>query len=135
MHVSRQFFRFCVVGTIGFVVDAGSLYVIMAVTGAGPYISRVFSFILAATATWGLNRTYTFNVRRTEPILLEWLRYLAYASVGGAINYGVYVLSLLFFEMVRSHPVLGVAAGSVAGLAFNFLATRYLVFRVAGRKG
>ena len=56
MHVSRQFLRFCIVGTIGFVVDAGSLYLIMATTGAGPYLARLFSFMMAASATWILNR-------------------------------------------------------------------------------
>lgn len=134
MHVSHQFFRFCIVGTIGFVVDAGSLYLIMAATGAGPFLARFFSFVLAATATWILNRRYTFRASRREPILLEWLRYLGYASIGGAINYGVYALCLLGFELARAHPVIGVAAGSIAGLAFNFLATRHLVFRVAGGK-
>ncbi len=134
MHVSRQFLRFCIVGTIGFVVDAGSLYLIMATTGAGPYLARLFSFMMAASATWILNRTYTFQVSRREPILLEWLRYLGYASVGGTINYGAYAFSLLSFEAARAHPVIGVAVGSVAGLAFNFLATRYLVFREDGRK-
>lgn len=134
MHVSHQFFRFCIVGTIGFVVDAGGLYPIMAATGAGPFLARFFSFVLAATATWILNRSYTFRASRREPILLEWMRYLSYASVGGAINYGVYVLCLLGFDFARTHPVIGVAAGSIAGLAFNFLATRHLVFRVNGRR-
>src|SRR5574337_100667 len=134
MHVSRQFLRFCMVGTVGFVVDAGSLYLLMAATGAGPYLTRFFSFIVAASATWILNRTYTFHASRREPILIEWLRYLGYASVGGAINYGVYACTLLGFDVAQAHPVIGVAAGSIAGLSFNFLATRSLVFRVAGYK-
>lgn len=128
-HISRQFIFFCIVGSIGFVVDAGSLYLLMYLFDWGPYLSRVFSFLLAATATWLLNRAYTFRPIEDTPIHHEWFKYVAYASVGGSINYAVYVLCLLFSEVAHAHPVLGVAAGSIAGLAFNFTATRYLVYR------
>ncbi|MDP2832080.1 MAG: GtrA family protein [Pseudomonadota bacterium] len=129
LHLPSQFFRFCVVGTIGFVVDAGSLYAIMWLFNWGPYSSRLPSFLLAATATWFLNQSYTFTYTRTESVFREWSRYVGYASIGGSLNYAVYVLCLLASDVARDHPIIGVAAGSIAGLMFNFSASRHLVFR------
>jgi len=47
---------------------------------------------------------------------------------GAAVNYSVYVLVLHSFAGVWV-PALGVALGSCAGLALNFLAARQLIFK------
>jgi|WetSurSiteA1Bulk_404760.scaffolds.fasta_scaffold70656_2 putative flippase GtrA len=133
-HISSQFLRFCIVGTLGFIVDAGSLYLIMAWWKWGPYSSRLLSFLIAATATWGLNRTYTFEAASGHSIHYEWLKYLGYASIGGTINYATYVVCLLTSDMARLYPIIGVAAGSITGLAFNFTASRHFVFGTAKAK-
>jgi putative flippase GtrA len=133
-RVSTQFIRFCIVGTIGFVVDAGSLYLIMAMWHWGPYSSRLLSFLFAATATWGLNRSFTFQPSSGDPLHHEWLKYVAYASIGGSINYATYVACLFASDVARAHPVVGVAAGSITGLAFNFTASRHLVFGAVGTR-
>jgi putative flippase GtrA len=125
-----QFLRFCAVGTVGFVVDAGLLYALMRGAGADPYSGRVASFLVAASVTWALNRSFTFravagtraNLRR------QWSEYVTLTAVGAGINYGVYVLCLLNSPSMRAVPTLAVAVGAVVALAFNYLASKYLVF-------
>lgn len=124
-----QFLRFCVVGTVGFVVDAGSLQGLVTLGGLNPYLGRVGSYLLAATTTWWLNRRYTFTATVDQRWQRQWGRYLVVNAVGAAVNYGVYALALWSVPLVRDHLYLGVAAGSVAGLAFNFTASRSLVFQ------
>lgn len=124
----RQFLSFSVVGTIGFVVDAATLYLTMSQLGAGLYGGRVVSYLVAATSTWALNRRYTFLQQRSANRLGEWSRFLGANAFGGLVNYGVYALLVTINETAATYPVIGVAAGSVTGLFFNFAASRYVVF-------
>ncbi len=45
------------------------------------------------------------------------------------LNYGTYVLMVSTFPLVATYPYLGVAAGSIVGLVFNFTASDSLVFQ------
>jgi putative flippase GtrA len=122
-----QFIAFALVGVIGFVVDAGTLYLAMA-AGAGHYSGRVISYLVAATCTWALNRRYTFNGHHHANWLAEWARFLAANAAGGLVNYSVYALLVATSPIVAAHPVIGVAAGSLSGLAVNFTLSRLVVF-------
>lgn len=123
-----QFLRFAVAGTIGFLVDAGVLYVALAI-GLGPYIGRVVSFLCAAFATWQINRRLTFVVKHAESLWTEWLRYLTAMSVGGACNYGTYVVALMFLPKVTIAPLVALGAGSIVGMFVNFAFAKWWVFR------
>jgi putative flippase GtrA len=130
-----QFLRFCVVGTVGFVVDAGLLYALMRGAGADPYSGRVASFLVAASVTWALNRSFTFRSETAgarDRMHRQWRDYVALMAVGAAINYGVYVLCLLNSPVMRAIPTLAVAVGAVVALAFNYLASKNLIFARRG---
>lgn len=125
----RQFALFCVAGALGFVVDAVVVQALVGGLHADPYLARVASFLCAMTATWAFNRRYTFASRAGERWWREWARY-GVAMLGGfVVNYGVYAALVYAFPLVRAWPVLGVAAGSVAGLAVNYASSRHWVFR------
>ena len=125
MKLGRQFLSFAVVGAIGFVVDVAVLDLVAPLLGW--YGARVLSFLAAATATWALNRRYTF--RRSEAsVLREYFGYLVTMLGGAVVNYGAYVL-VLHWVTGPWAPAAGVALGSCAGLVVNFLSARYLVFR------
>jgi putative flippase GtrA len=123
-----QFLRFAMVGAAGFVVDAASLHFAIHEVGAGLYMGRLFSYLIAATFTWALNRRYTFHSQRDHKVVREWLKFLAANTAGGLINYAVYAILVDRFDFVSIWPVIGVAAGSVAGLVTNFSLSRRLVF-------
>jgi putative flippase GtrA len=128
-----QMRRFAVSGGLGFGVDTGLLYALMALSvpfSAG----RALSFLGAATFTWWFNRRHTFhsNVRR-EASWGEWLHYLAAMAIGGAVNYGVSVWSYQSFGIMHEYPVLALALGTGVGMVFNFLSARFVVFRLSTR--
>ena len=123
----RQFTRFCFAGGLAFVVDAGILHTAVA-AGADPYAARVLSYLCAVTTTWWFNRTYTFTATAGKPSLHEWGRYAVSQLGGGSINYLTYAGLVYAVPVVARHPVLGVAAGSAAGLMVNFLLARRYVF-------
>lgn len=124
----HQWLRFGVVGSIGFVIDAGVLQLLLWF-GLGPYQGRLLSFLAAATATWLLNRRYTFPHRGSAPVHREWQRYVALMTFGGAVNYGAYALCLMNWSLAQAYPAIGVAVGSLIAMTVNFFSAKYLVFR------
>ena len=125
----RQFIRFGMIGTGGLVVDTSALYFFMWVIGLDHYTGRLASWLVAATFTWAMNRRFTFADRR--PPFRQWLAFLAANAVGGTVNFTVYATLVAFVPLVEAIPALGVAAGSIAGLFFNFTASKLVVFRRA----
>ena len=126
--VAQEFLRFGVVGTIGFLVDSGVLYG-MIWLGAGLYLGRAISYVAAATATWALNRVWTFRGRGGGPVHRQWALFVAVNLLGFALNYGTYAVLVATVPVVAAHPVLGVAAGSIAGMFTNFALSRRVVFK------
>lgn len=123
-----RFLRFCVVGTVGFGVDSAVLYGLMALTGAGPLIARIPSFLCAATATWLLNRTWTFSDRRGKGRLRQWGVWALAMVLGALVNYAIFALIVLSLPPHSWTPLAGLAAGSLAGLAVNYTLARKLIF-------
>ena len=119
---------FSLAGAAGFLVDAGSVWVFTR-AGADPLTAQAVAFTVAVTVTWLLNRRFTFAHHASPNWLREWLHYVAANSIGAVVNNGVYVLLVLSMALFSREPVLAVAAGSLAGLVFNFTASRALVFR------
>jgi putative flippase GtrA len=133
-----QTWRFVIVGTIGFVVDAGLLVLFMATTGLGHYSARALSFMAAVAVTWSLNRSFTFRATGPVPadrrpsILKEISTYVLFQSIGISINFGVYSLLIERYAVFYQQPALAVAAGSLTAMVFNFATARWIVFRHVG---
>jgi putative flippase GtrA len=132
--VLGQMLRFGMVGGIGFLVDAGVLTA-MLTWGLGPYSGRVVSFLAAATTTFILNRSFTFrrDSRSDTHPAHAWLAYLGLMVIGGLVNYGTYAAAVALFEPVHRYPVIGVALGSIAGMAINFWTSKTMVFERKAR--
>ena len=125
----RQLMLFTIVGAIGFVVDASIVQILVREFSINPYGARVVSFLAAATTTWGFNRRYTFAGHGSGSRRRELFRYLIAMAGGFALNYGAYAALVATWPLVRQWPAIGVAAGSVAGAALNFLTSKYWIFR------
>ncbi len=132
LSAQKQFLRFSMVGVAGFMIDAVILTLVNEL--AGPYLGRLISFTLAVIGTWLLNRNFTFSAgngssETGKSASEEFAQYFTAMIFGGSVNYGVYAGLVFFAEPVRQWPVMGVAAGSLAGLAINFLLARNWIFR------
>ena len=129
--VASEFARFCIVGTIGFVVDTVILYLLLATFVPNPYLARLFSYLCAATANWILNRNFTFSPSNEVNKHWEWSKYIIFNAIGGGLNYGTFAVLIYQSELVSQHPILGVVAGSAVGLAVNYSANKFIVFKSA----
>ncbi|RJF84376.1 GtrA family protein [Azospirillum cavernae] len=129
-RLAVQFGKFGVVGVVGLLVDTAALYAGLAV-GLEFFAARIPSFFAAATVTWILNRAFTFKGAAAEPLHRQWAKFIAANAFGGVVNYGVSVGLEAGVDVVAAHPFLAVAAGSIAGMFFNFAASKHLVFKGA----
>ena len=125
----RQLVMFGVGGVIGFIVDAGVLQLLVVGLAWDRYSGRLISFLCAATATWVFNRHFTFHGPRRHSLLGEWMRYVFAMSWGFSCNYAAYWVLVYFFNFDGPRLIWAVAAGSVAGMGVNFMASRHWVFR------
>jgi len=124
----RQFALFCISGGLAFGVDAGLTQAWLSLAGLDPWTARALSFPVALTCTWLFNRRFTFKLQRSLPLHREWLLYTGTQLVGLSVNLATYAALVLISATVAEWPVLGVAAGSAAGLLVNFFGAKHVAF-------
>ncbi|GGC44930.1 hypothetical protein GCM10011504_24160 [Siccirubricoccus deserti] len=132
-RLAGEFCRFGAVGVVGFMVDAAVLTAGLAL-GLGPWLGRILSYVTAASTTFALNRAWTYRAAPRDAVARRWAMFLVVNLVGFLCNYGTYAALMTTVPLVAANPVLGVAAGSLAGLAGNFLLSRRYVFTPGGQR-
>jgi len=124
-----QGLRFGVVGTLGFLVDTATVYAAHFLAGADLYTAGALAYLTAATTTWALNRAWTFREAPRARPGRQWALFVLVQLLGFALNRGTYAALVTVLPLAAAHPVIAVAAGSVAGMGVNFLTAKFLVFR------
>lgn len=122
-----QFAQFGTVGLAGLVVDTATVYGLRGWLGL--YGAGLAAYGTAATATWLLNRIWTFRGMGSGPLHREWARFLMANMAGFVLNRGTYAILVTVWPLAARQPVLATAAGAVAGMFVNFSLSRRLVFR------
>lgn len=102
----RRFFKFTVVGSIGFAVDAGLLAILTMWIGVYDLYAQVVSFTAALTSNFIWNRFWTYPDSRSKPIRHQAVQFAIVNLIGLAIR------SLVF---IVAQPPLTRAAGTYAG--------------------
>ncbi len=121
MRESRRILRFTLVGVIGFLVDAATLYLLA--LQVNPYLARLCSFLAAVVVTWRLNATLTFGSEGRG-----FVAYVSGQSLGLALNYLVYSAVLWVIRGVQGDLLIALAAGSGCAMVFNYVAMKYWIF-------
>jgi dolichol-phosphate mannosyltransferase len=121
-----QLMQFLVVGGLGVLVNLAFLTLFVRVNvplhssvAAAIFVSMCFNFVL--------NRRFSFSFARSGPWLPQFLRFVAASSAGACLNYFLTLTMLSHFPSWR--PQVASLVGIAAGTAFNFAASRYLIFR------
>jgi putative flippase GtrA len=127
--------RFVVVGSVGFAIDGGVLTTLVNGVGFGPYSARLASFTVAVSATWALNRAWTFADATDRSAVRQYGLYFVLQTVGASINLAVYALGVEMVPLMARFPVAPLAMASVVAMAFNYVAARRLVFVRAVDRG
>lgn len=126
--ILNQFLRFGLVGTAGFVVDGGLLYLLLS-NDVNAYFARALSFPVALLVTWQLNRTWTFPNSRKHSTFQQINAYIAVQVIGALANYCCYVLMIAQLGSSTSVAMFAFMIGSIFGMFINFTGAKLFVFK------
>lgn len=127
-ETALRIIKFGFIGVIGFCVDSGVLLFGTKILNLDPYSARIISYLAAATTTWLGNRLLTFADRPKTPLAKQWLLFLSLNAVGFAVNYTTYAVLVASFAYIYANPTWAVAAGSLAGMVLNYVASTRVIF-------
>ena len=121
-----QFAQFLVVGGIGTAVNL-LLFTVFLHLAVPDKTSVALSIFLSMVFNFILNRRFSFSAARSGSLLRQFVGFMLACSVGAVINYAITVF------LIHSSPTLPKQVDALAGIAaatlFNFVTSRYLVFR------
>jgi putative flippase GtrA len=121
----RRLLLFAATGIAGFLVDAGTLALLLWVTPLGPLTARLIAIALAMLFTFWVNRTFTFG-RSARGLVAEGARYGGVGLSASMLNYALYFALVIAFPTIP--PVLAVAVASLCAMGWSFLGYSRFVF-------
>lgn len=134
LRLRQRFSRFLGAGAVGFVIDAGVFAFCIEVLRLGPFAARIIAFIIAAVATWLINRKLAFADRAAVSRKASEFGCYALASLSaGSVNLAAYIVLLNIFGTAHLLPYLALAGGVGVGLLINFVLYNSIVFRGRSR--
>jgi putative flippase GtrA len=127
---NSRFLRFGLVGGAGFVVNEIALAGALRLGHLDKYTGWLAAFLVAVTFTWWGNRTLTFRSHATRTGLLrEWATFVIANSLGACANFAVYFALVALAAAPLNNPLIAIAAGTLVGMVFNYMASLRFVFR------
>jgi dolichol-phosphate mannosyltransferase len=85
------------------------------------------AILVAMAFNFVLNRRFSFSYARHESWWRQLLGFVAACSFGAVVNYATTLF--LLTQLADLPPQVAAVAGIAVGTTFNFVASRYLVFR------
>ncbi len=116
--------QFLAVGCSGLAVNLALLTLFLQVN-VSERLAVALSIAISMVWNFALNRRFSFSYSRNQSVLPQFLGFVAACSLGAAVNYHTTSALLGEFRLKQAAAVLGVLAGT----AFNFAASRFVVFR------
>lgn len=127
-----EFLRFCIVGAVGFMVDAGVLMLCIHVFGVDAVSGRLVSFAIAVMATFELNRRWAFQRGGHSTYFALLATYLGVQGLGFLCNLGIYTLLYVALPQPFNAPLFCLVVASAFALLVNYAGARLVVFRARG---
>ncbi len=126
----ERFLKFMVVGTIGFVVDFGTLNLLVQLAHFQLLIANTISFSLAVLSNFTWNRLWTYPDSRSKAIRSQLVQFAMVNIVGWGINtFVLWALTPLFTNMVGELGYnIAKAIATIIVLFWNFFVNRYWTY-------
>lgn len=123
-----HFVQFGLVGFSGTIVNLVALTVLVHL-GVPLRLAVALAIFISMCTNFVLNRRYTFEYARQGSWLHQLAGFIAASSVGAVVNYATVLALLHGWPVLERAPQVAAIVGILAGLVFNFFASRYVVFR------
>jgi dolichol-phosphate mannosyltransferase len=125
-----HFAQFLVVGAAGVVVNLAVL-TLCQFLGASPAVAIALGIGVSIVSNYILNRRFSFSYARDRNWFSQFLGFVVASGIGAAVNFSValYLQSRVLDSGRANSLQIAALGGVIAGMAFNFIANRYFVFR------
>lgn len=124
---SKSFIKFCVVGSVGFLVEAIIVETIKHLIPSILVYVRFFSFPTALLVTWALNRMFVFKSKKSRT--KEIIKYTIIQSTGAFLNIAIYTALLITNSFFKDYPLIALGIGSGVALVSNYTFSKSWVFK------
>jgi putative flippase GtrA len=130
---AERFFKFLVVGTIGFVVDFGTLTLLKETTSLATVVANTISFTMAVISNFTLNRYWTYPDSRSKSIMSQMGQFAVVSIIGLAINNLILVLLEPVFDALLANLVIpgyipAKVIATIVVLFWNFFVNRFWTY-------
>jgi putative flippase GtrA len=133
---AERFFKFLIVGTIGFVVDFGTLTFLIEILHFPTLVANTCSFSAAVISNFTFNRFWTYPDSRQKKLAAQLGQFALVNIVGLAINNTLLILLESPFDgLMTSLQLLGgrgyipaKAIATIVVLFWNFFVNRYWTY-------
>ncbi len=118
--------QFMVVGASGVIVNLGVL-TLMLMFGADEAVAVAAGIVVSVLSNFVLNRRFTFDYARHKNVYKQLVGFVLASIVGGSIQW---LVTMAATQQLPQIPIqIAALIGIAAGMVFNFLANRFVVFR------
>lgn len=125
----QQFFRFCLVGFSGLLIDVAILLVLVDYFLLDPRAAAIFAFCAAVSWNYFLNRNWTFAASKVSKIRYSYPIFFVVTLSGLGVRIGVMHLLIEYLKMGKGHwYVLASCIGIALGTVTNFIGSKYIAF-------
>lgn len=150
---AERFAKFLIVGTLGFIIDFGTLTFLIEVVNlpslvgentpfslfTGVILANTISFSLAVLSNFTFNRYWTYPESRTKKKRVQLPQFTLVSVIGLLINNAIFALTLYFFDRLSPQiTVLTFTMGAyipakmlatIVVLFWNFFVNRYWTYQ------
>ena len=121
-----DFVRFCIVGTLGFIINFGLLTLLFKVLNLHIFIAQLVSSEIALFNNFVLHHNWTYKDRSSKSIKRLLIQF--HASSWSAIlgSSAIVAVSVRVFHL---HYFVALVIASAAGLLWNFGWTKFVIWR------
>jgi len=136
--------QFLLIGVLNTLVDLGGLNLLIWLSGisAGIWYSvfKGASFVVATLHSYLWNKFWTFEAKKTKGVEKEFAKFFIVTLIGFGINVGVasLVVNAIGPKFNLSQHIwanVGAIFASIVGIFWNFLGSKFLVFRKQNLSG
>jgi dolichol-phosphate mannosyltransferase len=125
----NQIIKFGITGGLGSITNLLLFFLLVDKAGLPEIPVSIFCFIVAGTQNYFLNHLWSFRkyMEKTPVSIIRWLMFLAGSLLGLAIN--ITVMELIITHFILPWKFIAQACGIASGMVFNFIISKFIIFR------
>ena len=124
-----EFIKFGITGGLGAITNLLIFFLLVDLSKLPEIPVSILCFIVAGTQNYFLNHLWSFReyTGKTPVSFLKWLAFLSGALLGLGIN--ITVMYTIVSNFTLPWKFIAQACGIAAGMIFNFLISKFVIFR------